>query len=133
VKELKETRPTWTPPQGLGSSEPNLEKQITCVCVNIALRFNSSSPLSQVLLLAIVLSWLTKLSALIEKLIARRTTLPHYNFIYTCSNAKLRRSLCSKLIIFRFRLFTPSWRLSEGMNHVDQIKTTINQIMQGHK
>jgi hypothetical protein len=54
--------------------------------VNLALRFDSSSPLSLVLVLAIDLSWLPKLSTLIEQLLERRTTLLHFGFVYTHSN-----------------------------------------------
>jgi hypothetical protein len=70
--------------------------------------------LSLVLLLAIVLDWLSKLSTLIEQLIARITYLSHSDFVNTHSNANLRKSLCSKFIIFRFRLFNP---LYETFNH----------------
>jgi hypothetical protein len=89
--------------------ESNLGKQIVVSLYLITPRdlLLPLPPLSLVLLLAIILSWLPKLYTLIEKLIARKTYIPHSDFIKTCSNAILGKSLCSKIVIFWFRLFTP--------------------------
>jgi hypothetical protein len=91
----------------VNSSELNFGKQIACVFALIIIFAIWFFPLpSLVLSLASDLSCLLKVSMLIEQLVVRKTTLPHSDFIYTCYNANSRRSLCSKLIIFIFRLFT---------------------------
>jgi hypothetical protein len=70
------------------------------------------------------LSYLPKSSTLIEQLIARGTIFRTPNSLIFISNPKPRRSACSKFIIFKFRLFTPSSRLSItsggrlGSNHM---------------
>ena len=107
-KGLKETRPLWTPQWGhklFGFDLGN--KSSVSLRWSHYLWFDSSSPLSLVLLLAIDLSYLPNLSALIEQLLARRTTLPHSNFVYTRSNSNPRWSFVFKFIKFMFRLFTP--------------------------
>jgi hypothetical protein len=94
---------------GTGSLEPNLGKQITVfICVDLQLICFPFFPLSKSFLAHIDLSLLPKLSALIEQLIARRTIFSTPNFYKT----NLGHSAHSKFIIFRFRLFTPSRRLS---------------------
>jgi hypothetical protein len=90
----------------LNSLELNLGKQITCVFALIITFAIWFFPLpSLVLSLASDLSCLLKVSMLIEQLVARKTTLPLSDFIYTRSNSNFRRNLCSKFIIFIFRLF----------------------------
>jgi hypothetical protein len=99
--------------EDINSLELNLRKQIARVFALITIFAICFFPLtSLVLLVTIILSWLPKLSALVEQLIVRRTTLPHSNFIYTHSNANPGWSLCSNFIISRFHLFTPFRRLS---------------------
>jgi hypothetical protein len=81
------------------------------LCVNLVLRLDSFSPLSLSSLACnhfelapnvIRIDWATHC----------KNNIPHSDFIITHSNANLWWSLCSKFVIFRFHLFTPSMRLS---------------------
>jgi hypothetical protein len=105
--------PTLPPQRGVGSSEPNLGKQITVfICVDhyFAIWF-FISPLSKVLLLTIDLSWLPKLSALIKQLVARRT-LFHTPIIFILILTPTSSEVCVQSLMFQVSPIHPSSRLS---------------------
>jgi hypothetical protein len=61
------------------------ETNCTCLCVDHIL-YSLILPPPLFSSLAVLLSWLPKLSGSIEQLLAIRTTLPHSNSFYTRSN-----------------------------------------------
>jgi hypothetical protein len=88
-------------------TEPR-ETNRQCLCVNLALWFDSFSPLSLSSLACnhfelapkvIRIDWATR---------GKKNYLPHSDSITTHSNTNLEWSLCPKFIIYMFRLFTPS-------------------------
>jgi hypothetical protein len=79
----------------------------------ITLRFDSSSPLSLSPLAYNLFELALKAFTSIEQLIVRRTLFCTSNLLLLISNPNPGWSSCLKFIIFRFRLFTPSRRLSQ--------------------
>jgi hypothetical protein len=76
----------WPPQRGVGSLEPNLEKQIvvsTCINLHHLIYFSPPLSLSKSSLNHIDFGLLPKLSALIEQLIARENYLPHSELFLT--------------------------------------------------
>jgi hypothetical protein len=77
------------------------------LCVNLVLRFDSSSPLSLSSLACNRFELAPKVICIDWATHVKKNYIPHFDFITSHSNANLRWSLCSKFIICRFRLFTP--------------------------
>jgi hypothetical protein len=93
--------------------EANFEKQITVFfCVDLHHSICFFPLLSLKFSCSYCFELAPKLFALIEQPIARRTIFRTLNSILFISNPNPGRSVCSKFIIFRFHLFTPSRRLS---------------------
>jgi hypothetical protein len=88
---LKETRPKWTIQWGIGSLEPNLDKQIARVFVLILIcdLLLPLTPLSSFLLALdfISIKLLPEVIQPFEQLVQDKFSLPYFDCFYSRSNA----------------------------------------------